>query len=50
MKSLLQRNFVGTRDYPRIAEPKEFVAQSRPDLLFAVEDDIMRITPKRDRQ
>jgi hypothetical protein len=43
------RHFDGTHDYPRVAELKESVAQTRPDLLFAVEDDIIRITPNSDR-
>jgi hypothetical protein len=43
------RHFDGTHDYPRIAELKESVARIRPDLLFTLEDDIIRITPNSDR-
>jgi protein involved in polysaccharide export with SLBB domain len=44
------RHFDGTHDYPRIAELKESVARIRPDLLFTLENDIIRITPNSDRQ
>ena len=40
------RNFDGTHDYPVLADLRETVLHKRPDLSFAVDHDIIRITPK----
>ncbi len=38
------RKFVGQSNYPTIERLKEFILSKRPDSLFDVQDDIIRIT------
>ncbi len=38
------RMFIGQNDYPMIERLKEYILSRRPDSLFDVEDDIIRIT------
>jgi hypothetical protein len=43
------RYFDGTHDYPRLEEVAAFVRERRPRYQMNVEDDIIRITPPRQR-
>lgn len=38
------RMFVGQNDYPTMETLKEFILSKRPDSLFDIEDDVIRIT------
>jgi hypothetical protein len=41
------REFTGEGDYPSLDRLREFVRNSRPDWIFEVRDDIIRIHPRR---
>lgn len=42
------RLFIGEQDYPTIAQMKELVSEKRPDFVFEIRDDIMRIHAQAD--
>jgi hypothetical protein len=41
------RLFVGTHDYPKLTELESFVVGRRPNYIFSVENDSVRIIPKK---
>ena len=40
------RHFVGANDYPTVDQIRDIVLANRPDFIFEVKDDVMRITKK----